>query len=122
MTGTGDNRRQAHRFLLKIGGEENTCTANLAEAVVECDLLDLSTGGLRGSIIVADGATPVVEKGLRVQLLSPSSETFEFLAGRSGVVAWTTPDGREFGITLDETIPGELVESAMFHFTSILSP
>lgn len=96
-------RRRWERLIMKLTGRPGRprCRAAVADAALECELVEISCGGAR--LAVAD---PLVKMGLlqegqRVELLSFEEDRFAFLAGKRGIVSWVRPSAREFGMGFD---------------------
>ncbi len=111
-------RRKEHRFMLKLSGETGHCTAEVGGvALLDCELMDISSGGLRGLITSGQPMLAPLEKGHHIELTAFNSDNFDFVIGKTGVIAWYSDATRQFGVGFHEEIPHDEVEAMIFHFT-----
>lgn len=96
-------RRRWERLFMKLTGRpgRSRCRANVAGMDLDCEIADISCGGMR--LAVSDPATRMglLLEGQRVELLSFEEDRFGFLAGKRGIVSWIRPGKREFGMCFD---------------------
>lgn len=114
-----DNKRKAPRFTLRLSGGAGAYTAGVADCgTADCELVDVSSGGLKGRLLTPDKLCPPLATGQEIELQSFASRQMDFLRGKTGVVAWLTPIGHEFGVRFHEDVDPDQVEAIIFHFSS----
>ncbi|BBD07958.1 PilZ domain-containing protein [Desulfovibrio ferrophilus] len=115
----GEDKRAAPRFSLKLKGNSAAYTAEVAQCgTVHCELLDVSSGGLRGRLLNPDTLDTPLERGLVIELQSFASERLEFMQDKTGTIAWYNQLGSQFGVRFDDNLPKDDVEALIFHFSS----
>ena len=96
-------RRRFERFILRLAGRPGRprCRAAVAGMDLDCEIADISCGGMR--LAVADPAARIglLLEGQRVELTAFEEERFNFLQGKRGIVSWIKPGDREFGMCFD---------------------
>lgn len=119
---SGDEMRAAPRFSLKLKGGSGAYTAEVADCgTVHCELLDVSSGGLRGRLLAPDKLCAPMVQGQTVELQSFAAQKLDFMSGKTGSIAWTSDLGHQFGVRFDDNLPKDDVEALIFHFTSFFS-
>jgi len=113
-------RRATPRFMLKLHEGNGALTALVDDCgSVHCELLDISSGGMRGRLLTPDKLCAPMREGQTIALTSFASRKLSFLAGKTGRIAWANTLGGEFGVQFHEELPPDQVEAMIFHFSTI---
>lgn len=115
----GKDRRTTPRFQLKLKGDYTAYTAHVAGCgMVQCELLDVGSGGLRGRLLNPDTLCAPMKRGQTIELQSFISERLDFMRGMTGAIAWFDDLGSQFGVSFDTNLSQDDVEALIFHFSS----
>ncbi|MBU1003315.1 MAG: PilZ domain-containing protein [Proteobacteria bacterium] len=118
----GEDRRKTPRFQLKLTGGSGACTAQVAGCgSVRCELLDVSSGGLRGRLLASETLSSPVQQGQTIELQAFASERLGFMQGKTGTIAWFDNLGSQFGVCFDDNLPKDDIEALIFYFSSFFS-
>jgi len=107
-------RRRFERLRDWLSGKKPrpSCVVEVGgETRLDCELSDLSCGGMRLAVVDPEARMGLLHEGQRVQVVTFASARYAFLAGRSGILCWVRASAGEMGITFDEFVPKVLVES-----------
>lgn len=116
------DKRTHPRFMLRLKGNEGGYHAEVEDCgILFCELQDISSGGLRGKLADKDVPGMPLTQGQEIELSSFVSDKLEFVEGTTGIIAWTHPSARQFGVRFHDVLPKDDVEALIFHFTSIFS-
>lgn len=110
-------KRQTPRFTIRMTSGASAYSA-LSQTCgqINCELIDISSGGLRARLLNKDTACSALKQESQVELLSFSEDSFDFLVGTKGTIRWNRNDTRQFGLEFNEKIPADQVEAILFHF------
>lgn len=96
-------RRRWERFILKLAGRPGRprCRVAVAGMDLDCEIADISCGGMRLALADPEARIGLLLEGQRVELAAFEEDRFGFLAGKRGIVSWIKTGEREFGMSFD---------------------
>lgn len=115
-------QRTAPRFTIRLTEGASAYTANVESCgQINCELLDVSSGGLRGKLLNQNIDCSAIAQGADVALLSFASDSFDFMKDKTAKVAWVRDDSRQFGLQFTDGLTKDEVDALIFHFTYLFS-